>query len=383
DSDNAAATDDKISDTQSRLLVELEIPLSDGVKGNLLLSKNNRMYGQAQEAVAGWGSALNRVLVENAYISIKDFAGIFDLILGRQFFGEKDRLAPYIGPTPDDFVTVNAADGLKEDTKIGLVDVSLVSFKLWETGFTPSTDIDLSGLEAKSDEILDGLNLCAYAYQQVDKSVGGGGMLNRDDARIYGVKANVEIPAVDGLKAKAEYAMNAGTNNNADTKYTGNGMIIGASYNGLELAGSIEVSAEYANGTGNDATSTDNEAFAPIASDLRYGEIWANSLGNTGITDLTVMKIGASYKPSFSDKLLANLDYLTFAENEVASGSDKLGSEIDLKISCQQSENVTLEIVIGQFSPDKGANNANCDYQINATGDDSITKLAANLKVSF
>ncbi len=91
-------------------------------------------------------------------------------------------------------------------------------------------------------------------------------MLNRNDCKIYGVGANAKIPDIDGLKAKAEYAMNAGSNNNTDTKYA----------------------------------------------------------GNVGIADLSVMKIGAAYKPSFSDKLSANLDHLIFKENEVASGSDKI-----------------------------------------------------------
>jgi len=106
------ANDDKIDETRSRVLVGISAQVSEGVRGKILLSKNNRRYGEGSETVAGWGSALNKVLVENAYLVIDDFIDIFKLTLGRQFYGEKGDLVLYYGPTSDDNLIVFALDEL-------------------------------------------------------------------------------------------------------------------------------------------------------------------------------------------------------------------------------------------------------------------------------
>ena len=45
------ANDDAVSETRSRLLVGLEAPVSEGVAGKILLSKNNRKYGEGNESI--------------------------------------------------------------------------------------------------------------------------------------------------------------------------------------------------------------------------------------------------------------------------------------------------------------------------------------------
>jgi len=375
------ANDDKIDETRSRVLVGISAQVSEGVRGKILLSKNNRRYGEGSETVAGWGSALNKVLVENAYLVIDDFIDIFKLTLGRQFYGEKGDLVLYYGPTSDDNLIVFALDGLKAEASVGPVGICLISGKVIENAWAvPSTDEDLAGIILNTDDVLEGLNLSAYAYNSVDKSAGG--IANRDDLRVLGLKAGFEIPQVEGLKAKAEYAMNAGPDKSGATtvNYTGNALFLSASYDGLNVAGELGVSAEYASASGDDATTNDkNEAFTPINPDLRYGEIWANSLGNVGITDCSIMKAGVSWLPDFEERLSAKLCYLTFTENEVTAGQkDDWGSEIDLKIGWKQSDSVSLELILAQLTPGDALKNA-----LGVTTDDPINKLSARLKVSF
>jgi len=370
------ANDDAVSEIRSRLLVGLEAPVSEGVTGKVLLSKNNRKYGDAVEDL---NVVQNNIAVQNAYLVLDDFLDIFKVTLGRQFIGEEGDLVLYYGLTADDNLGIDAVDGVTAETTLGSVDVSLLNCKLAETGLTPSRDIDLSGVVVKSDKLLSGVNLGAYVYQKIDRTAGGTG--NRDDLRILGIKANAEIPAVEGLRAKAEYAMNAGPDKSgaATVNHSGNALIIGASYEGLNLSGPLGVSVEYAAGSGDKASVDKNEEFESVSSDLRYGEIWANLPGGVGISDLKVLKLAFGWDPDFSEKLSASLDYLTFTVSEVAAGAkDDGGSEIDLKVKWQQSENVALEIVSAHLMPGDALKS-----DLGVTTSDNITKFAANLKVSF
>ncbi|MFH1352474.1 MAG: hypothetical protein ABIH68_02745 [bacterium] len=366
------ANDDAVSETRSRLLLGLEAPVSEGVAGKILLSKNNRKYGTGEESV---GSTQWQINIKNAYLVLDDFLDIFKVTLGRQFIGEKGDLALYYGPTQDDNLSITAVDGATAETTLGSIDASFISGKLTESNATPSQDVDLSGVILKSGKLLSGVELGAYAYQKIDRT---NLQFNRDDLRIYGIKAQAGIPQVEGLNTKLEYAMNAGADNNADQKHSGNALIVGVSYEGVNVGGPLKVSADYAAGSGDKTSADKNEDFKSVSSDLRYGEIWANSLGNVGITDRNIIKVGVGYEPDFSNRLSASLDYLTFTESEVASGAnDDWGSEIDLRVKWQQSENVALEVVAAQLQPGDamtgGGTNPN----------DPIAKIAANLKVSF
>jgi len=366
------ANDDAVSETRSRLLLGLDAPVSEGVAGKILLSKNNRRYGTAEESA---GSAQWQINIKNAYLVLDDFLDILKVTLGRQFIGEKGDLALYYGPTQDDNLSITAVDGAKAETTLGSIDASFISGKLTESNATPSQDVDLSGVILKSGKLLSGVDLGAYAYQKIDRT---NLQFNRDDLRVYGIKAQAGIPQVEGLNTKLEYAMNAGADNNADQKHSGNALILGVSYEGINVGGPLKVSADYAAGSGDKTSADKNEDFESVSSDLRYGEIWANSLGNVGITDRNIIKVGVGYEPDFSNRLSASLDYLTFTESEVASGAnDDWGSEIDLRVKWQHSENVALEVVAAQLMPGDamtgGGTNPN----------DPIAKIAANLKVSF
>jgi len=368
------ANDDAVSETLSRLLVGLEAPVGEDASGKILLSKNNRKYGTGEESV---GSTQWQINIKNAYLVLDDFLDIFKVTLGRQFIGEQGDLALYYGPTADDALSVDAVDGLKAEATLGSVDVCLLDAKLAESNVTPSQDVDLSGLVVKSGGLLGGIDLGVYAYQKIDRS-GAKLQVNRDDLRVYGIKAQGDIQQVEGLNAKFEYAMNAGTDNNADKKHAGNAMIVGVSYDGLNVGGPLGVSVESAAGSGDKASADKDEDFTAVNSDLRYGEIGANSLGSVGISNMTVLKVAFGWNPDFSEKLSASLDYLTFTKSEVvAPAKDDIGSEIDLRVKWQHSENVALEVVAAQLQPGDAMTGGG------ANPNDPVSKLAANLKVSF
>jgi len=386
DSDKAGATgktDDVISDVITRVLVGVEAKITEGVSGRILLRKNDRNYGTGSQSIFGTEWNVN---IENAYLVLDDFLKIFKITLGRQFLGEEGDLNLYYGPTSGDALGVNAIDGIKADVRIKKFDISLLNFKIVESGLVPSRDIDLSGITVScGGRLVDGLNTKLYIYQRIDKSAGGQSV--RDDLRVYGLKGSYEVKSVEGLKVKAEYAFNAGTDNNTDVNYEGSAYIIGASYRGVEVADiPLSFKLEYASGSGDDSTTaTKQEAFRTINSDLRYGTIWANSLGNVGLnvigtsSGLSVLNLCVGAERVLFDELSAKLDYLTFTANEVTGGaSDDWGSEIDLTLNWKQSKDVSLQLILAQLSPGDALKN-----NLGVTTSDAITKVVANLKVNF
>ncbi|HLD30372.1 MAG TPA: hypothetical protein VJC03_08515, partial [bacterium] len=158
-------------------------------------------------------------------------------------------------------------------------------------------------------------------------------------------------------------------------------MILAGGYEGFPAgSGRLDGWIEYASGTG-DETSTANtfEAFTPVASDLRYGEIWANTLGNTGLTNLSVIKAAVKLREFLSDKLLVKLAYYKFSADEVAAGvSDDWGNEIDLRLKWMQNEDVTLSLILAQLDPGSLLQAA-----LGAAKKDAITKMTASVDISF
>jgi len=139
---------------------------------------------------------------------------------------------------------------------------------------------------------------------------------------------------------------------------------------------SVGVRAEIANGSGQD-TSTDNTLFASDG-DLSYGEVWGNTtettiLGGGGIANLNVVNVGADY--DVNDKVKASADYLILKRNEkvntvpTPAGTKKIGNEIDLKVSYDHSENLSMDLVVARLMTDK------------AFGTDDIDKV--NLQMNF
>jgi len=379
DSSKVASTDDKIGDVTTRVLLGLETNLSEDVAAKVLIRKNDRTYGSGVQSIFGSQFVLN---VENAYLKLDKFLKIFKVIIGRQFLGKRGDLNLYFGPNSGDALGVQAVDGLKADTRIGKFDVSILSFKLAESGLIPSQDIDLSGvIVGCGGRIIKGLKTELYAYQQIDRTLGAGGQKTRDDLRIYGIKANAKIKKLKGLNAKLEFATNHGKNNNTNLSYEGVALILGVGYNRLKIRNvPLKFGLEVASGSGDDdATDTKNHNFTSINSDLRYGTIWANSLGNVGLANTTILKGYAMVSRLLDRRLSAVLSYYSISRTKTTTGqSSDWGNEIDLKFKWEQSKNVSLELILAQLSPGKALQN-----NLGVTTSDSMTKILTNLKVLF
>ena len=350
--ENTATTDndDYRSESRSRIMLNMAMPLNDDVDARVVLSKNNRKYGQAEENLTNVQTQLD---VVNAYVKVQGLFDLIDLKAGRMFYGKQGDLAMYYGPGYDYGLGVSALDGYLASAEIAGINVKYLDAKVAEMAPTADSDsdVDLQGLVLSPvDKIADMVSGEFYAYKNVD-NLAGDATHNTDTTLLYGIKAAAEVGGVD---VNAEYAMNGGEDETTKVKYKGSAMIVGASMK----VSDVNVRAEMASGSGNETASADNEDFTADGSDIGYGEVWGNTpatgtvTGGAGIQNLNVVNIGADY--DVNDKVKASADYLMLKRNEVAAGAeDKIGSELDLKVRYAHSENVSLDLVLARLMSDK------------------------------
>ena len=344
--------DDYRSESRSRIMLNMAMPLNDDVDARVVLSKNNRKYGQAEENLTNVQTQLD---VVNAYVKVQGLFDIIDLKAGRMFYGKQGDLAMYYGPGYDYGLGVSALDGYLASAEIAGINVKYLDAKVAEMAPTADSDVDLQGLVLSPvDKIADMVSGEFYAYKNVDNLPVS--TQDRDTTLLYGIKAAAEVGGVD---VNAEYAMNGGEDETTKVKYKGSAMIVGASMK----VSDINVRAEMASGSGNETASADNEDFTADGSDIGYGEVWGNTpatgtvTGGAGISNLNVVNIGADY--NVNDKVKVSADYLMLKRNEkvatvaTPAGTDKIGSEIDLKVCYAHSENVSLDLVLARLMSDK------------------------------
>ncbi|MBU2528255.1 hypothetical protein KKF70_02560 [bacterium] len=330
----------------------------------VVLTKNDQKFGDNNGNDQNLGNAQWATNVTNAYIKVQKLLDLIDLKVGRMFYGERNALSMYKGPSYDYNLGIVAVDGYLATAEIAGINVEYLDAKEIEVGNAQDRDTDLQGLVLSPvSKIADMVSGKFYAYKKVDNLAAG----NHDSNTLllYGIKASADV---SGVNVKAEYAMNGGTDETGatDVDYKGNAMIVGAS----AKVASVGVRAEIANGSGQD-TSSDNTLFT-AESDLRYGEIWGNTtetaiLGGVGIANLSVVNVGADY--DVNDKVKASADYLILKRNELVAGTKKIGNEIDLKATYEHSENLSMELVVARLMTDK------------AFGTDDIDKV--NLQMNF
>ncbi|MBU3929632.1 porin [bacterium] len=360
----SAATDDYRSESSVRTMINMDMQLADDMDARVVLTKNDQKFGDNNGNDQNLGNAQWATNVTNAYIKVQKLLDLIDLKVGRMFYGERNALSMYKGPSYDYNLGIVAVDGYLATAEIAGINVEYLDAKEIEVGNAQDRDTDLQGLVLSPvSKIADMVSGKFYAYKKVDNLAAG----NHDSNTLllYGIKASADV---SGVNVKAEYAMNGGTDETGatDVDYKGNAMIVGAS----AKVASVGVRAEIANGSGQD-TSSDNTLFT-AESDLRYGEIWGNTtetaiLGGVGIANLSVVNVGADY--DVNDKVKASADYLILKRNELVAGTKKIGNEIDLKATYEHSENLSMELVVARLMTDK------------AFGTDDIDKV--NLQMNF
>ena len=190
----------------------------------------------------------------------------------------------------------------------------------------------------------------------------------------FSVRGESEIIAIPGLKLKAEIVPQIGSYN-ANRDLNALGGYAGISYGSMGQVCFISepyigVNYIFMSGEANpDASSGDYEQFDPLYEDETYGEInEINSrLGlNTNAKILNV-KLGGK----FTDATSVELSYYGLSRNEKVSGSDDFGTEIDLKLNYEYTEDVNFTLVVAYFDPEP------------AIGTEEALQITGAVKIAF
>jgi hypothetical protein len=196
------------------------------------------------------------------------------------------------------------------------------------------------------------------------------------DAKTIAVslRGESEIIAIPGLKLKAEIVPQMG-NHNANRDLNALGGYAGISYGSIGHVAFISepyigLNYIFMSGEANpNASSGDYEQFDPLYEDKVYGEInEINSrLGlNTNAKILNV-KLGGK----FTDATSVELSYYGLSRSEQVSGSDEFGTEIDLKINYEYTEDVSFALLIAYFDPEL------------AIGTEEALQVSGSVKIAF
>lgn len=236
-------------------------------------------------------------------------------------------------------------------------------FKAYEGGDDNNTaDTDIYGI-APSFNLGDMVKLNPYVvywesdnlqdYQEDGRSNLPVTAVPLDDADVYfiGIDADVNFDMASlyftGIYQTGTFDFQDGSDNDVDAYL----LAIGGSMN----LGPAELHAEgfYASGD-DDPEDDDIEAFTVIEGQSFY---WSEIMGygvfdfytNAGspadqISNVWAANIGATFKPIEKLSITADVWYAELAEEDLG-GEDELGTEVDLKITYQLMDNLTLDVV--------------------------------------
>jgi len=391
-------------DAQTRVLVNLGWDLLDDVHANVTAGKNNRIYGNNStggnqgETITGIQGA---VAFDQANVKIDKLIGNVDAKVGRQFFGTPGDLVAYFGPKYNLYgLAITAIDAARFDWANDMVGITGIVGKIFTgivgagvqggsfTGTDSGGTQDLRGLIATfkgTDSLSGGLQL----YNRVSHNSIFTDSNRNDYLWVAGAKAKW---TAGGLWVKGEVDKNFGEDRNLTTpflsatgpitpfdNYTGWAFLINAGYK-ADLAGFGGVTPWAELGDGSGGTKPGN-TFQAIAGDYRPGGIYglfapgspvtlgsggniaafpplsSNTLGNRFIWG-----IGVKAAPSNWPKITTGLSYWDyhfqttsgtsvspFSGRQLAQGNKHLGSEVDINVNYNHSDNVSTGITIGQF----------------------------------
>ncbi|MBI5631117.1 MAG: hypothetical protein HY921_09560 [Elusimicrobia bacterium] len=371
---------DRISDTQTRLMVNLDWDLLDDVHSKVTLRKNNRVWGTGgvagsdyvQGTAAAGGSetlstagsnVLGRIAVDQANVKIDKLAGDADVTVGRQFFGDSGDLIIYFGPSDKAMygMNVTAIDAARFDwanDNMGLTALVGKTSIGAGVGGIPQNSINVRGL-VLSCKRHENVHPAVYLWNRQTQNGsaaaanGGLGAPSSDAAAVAGGKNDnlyvlgAKVKAtMGGAWVKGEIAKNFGDNRVAGTvathgakTYTGFAFLLNGGYKAeVNGVGAVTPWGEFGYGTGaGDRRSATNEQFTAIAGDYRPGSISGrftnasgaalgalvpNGVGATGISPATLSNavlygFGVKVNPASLAKLTAGLSYWDFSAQKL------------------------------------------------------------------
>lgn len=384
---------DEMADVQHRILLSLDWDLLDDVHARATLRKNDRNYGDAAGSQT-LNQLQDNVRLDEAWVKVDKVFGAMDFTMGRQFLGTPGDIIAYYGPKEKLYgLPVDALDMMRADFAGENFTVSALAGK-------PEANAAAGTIRANDEQdiraLLFGLrgqeNIAAGAYLwNVEQhrnlaNVGNGPTEATDGGRnsrlwIVGVKAKAMAgPAWIG----AEFAKNYGIiREDGDTQTAPTASAVGWAAM-LDLGAKLDVDGvaaftpwgKFAMGTGRQNTRENrNEDFMAVNPDFRPGIIYgrfgtgANNTVGQGLTNAfasnslqnrVIWGAGLKVNPAAVNKLTAGLSFWDFRRHRATSGPNTapanmgqkhFGSEIDLDLTWDHSDNVQFGVGAGRFMP--------------------------------
>ena len=365
----------------------------------------NALAGDGNDTVGMYQAYIQADNVLGYPLSVK--IGRQEIALGREFLvGNNDDGVNFSG---------RAFDALRAtyDNDESLM-VTVFTAKLAETrNFEQDGDIDLHGLYATYYG-LEELDIDLY-WIALDNGVGGpvapaplplgddSELLHTFGGRVYGaamddrLEYNVEVAIQSGDINSVRLTNLAGMNpvfgplgQSLDVDALAINVLVGYTFDDVEYT--PEVHFEWALFTGDDdSTDKDFEQFTRLFSDVHYGKINLGGNFDLNMTNMNIFRIGGSAQTT--DTVTVNADLLFFTLNEdkdknVANdgftlgrnqvngtADDGVGTELDLWVTWQYSEDLTLSGGWSHFFVDDAIENAFSDVATGSQADDDLDYL--------
>lgn len=399
--DGAVSGQDRIGDMQTRVLLSGDWDVLDDVHARVTLRKNDRVWGNAsQAAITGAADAFK---VDESFIKIDKLGGHVDTTLGRQFFGEEGDVVAYFGPKTNLYgMIVDSIDAARFDlsgenwTATAFSGKPTANGAALGTAATGQKDIRALILGCKGHE---NMQAKVYVWNQAthnsNTALGGSpstanaGAKN-DNLYVAGIKATVKAgPAW----IRGEFDKNFGENRQTETatvagssRYSGWAALLNAGAKiDVGSLGMVTPWGEFGYGTGNrDSKSNQNTGFTSINTDYRpgslYGRFAANAGGATtfadgigataagsanGLSNRVVKGVGVKVVPTNLNKLTVAASAWDFSFENTGrktsgvptaqpaiggNGNRHIGTELDLELAWQHSENVLVKVGAARFN---------------------------------
>jgi hypothetical protein len=385
ETDADGTADDYRSETRTRVMVGGSFDILDDVHARILLTKNNRLYGQNNENANSVQTALS---LDNAYVKIDKVFGHVDLTMGTQFYGDPDSFGIYFGPNNDDILSINTVDVFRADADLmGWAKFEGIAGKIQETTPTstngPATptntnnDTDIWGVRLMNDKLIPKGGISLGYWTRTNK---GAGTLGNNTVNLLELCAKGDALILPGLGYHADYLQNFGRNNTTsgvggNTANNGNAYFLGVNYGHDMNAMPLRAHVEYGRGS-ND--------FSPISAGHRFGIIWgehstvgpSTSVGGAGLTNLKVFDGGLGVNPIAKLGVDLNAYRFMFDQNNATAGGSSAGTEYDLILTWKHSDNVSLEANAASFQVGQALANVGSPTS-------PITRLGADVKIKF
>lgn len=303
------------------------------LNANATIDDNSRVFLQLQDSRM-WGSETNTASTGTGDISLAlsqgylELKNLFDqpltLMVGRQgiAYGEHRLIGTFEWSN-----NARRFDAIKLTYNHDVVDIDLWTGKLADAGQDWGNDTNLNVLYAKLKNIPQN-DVDLYIIQKV---------VGNTDTNFYTIGARVKGGVEDfNVDYTAEVAKQSG-DATSTTDQDALAYAIRAGYTLPDVMG-LRVGVEYDSGTGDDTSTTDNEAFDNLYPTNHYLYGYTDDVG---WSNMQAWSINASLKPT--DNLKVGVEYWNYKKDEKVGGKDDNGTEINVKVNHKLSKNINCE----------------------------------------